>query len=192
MREECTSFADKLAGLFSDIVVKSLTVQLLRELDELDLTLSQLQALTHVAERTRCPVGSIAEGLSVTHPAAVKLVDKLARKGLVARRQAPADHRQTEVSITEQGRNLVNHIRQERTQRLESVLDRMDREDRQALIHGLQAFVTTALRNDGALDAICTSCQTLRPTNCDDFLQMQDLAEDREPAPVETFASAAS
>src|ERR1051326_8732758 len=145
MREECTSFAEKLTGLFSDIVVKTMTVQLVRELDDLEMTLSQLQALTHVAERRKCSVGSIAEGLGVTHPAAVKLVDKLARKGLVHRGVDAADHRQAEITITGPGRRLVNQVRQERTQRLVRVLDRMPPEDRQALIHGLQAFITCAL-----------------------------------------------
>jgi DNA-binding MarR family transcriptional regulator len=169
MREECTSFAEKLTGLFSEIVVKTMTVQLLRELDDRDITLSQLQALTHVAERRQSSVGAIAEALGVTHPAAVKLVDKLTRKGLVTRGVAPQDHRQSSIAITVEGRELVNRIRRERSQRLESVLDRMMPEERQALIQGLQAFVTSALRDDGALDALCVSCQALLPTNCDDF-----------------------
>lgn len=169
MREECTSFAEKLTGLFSDIVVKTMTLQLLRELDELEVTLSQLQALTLVAERRKCSVGGIAEGLGVTHPAAVKLVDKLARKGLVTRGIAAADHRQAEIGVTEEGRRLVNAVRQERTQRLARVLDQMSAEERQALIHGLQAFVTAALKDDGALDQLCVSCQALLPTDCVDF-----------------------
>lgn len=169
MREDCTSFAEKLTGLFSDIVVRTMTVQLLRELDELDITLSQLQALTHVAERRKCSVGAIAEGLGVTHPAAVKLVDKLVRKDLVTRGVAAGDHRQSEITITPEGRRLVNQIRQERTQRLQQVLDRMEQEDRLALIQGLQGFVTAALRDQGALDALCLSCQALLPTDCDDF-----------------------
>src|ERR671916_2974163 len=103
MREECTSFAEKLTGLFSDIVLKTLTVQLLRELDEMDITLSQLQALSHIAERRKCSVGAIAEGLGVTHPAAVKLVDKLAKKGLVTRAVAAMDHRQTDITATAAG-----------------------------------------------------------------------------------------
>src|ERR1041385_6151156 len=107
MREECTSFAEMLTGLFSDIVVKTMTVQLLRELDELEITFSQLQALTHVAERRKCPVGALAEKLGVTHPAAVKLVEKLVRQELISRGVAAGDHRQTEVVITEAGRGLV-------------------------------------------------------------------------------------
>lgn len=169
MREECTSFAEKLTGLFSEIVVKTMTVQLLRELEELDISLSQLQALTFVAEHGKCSVGAIADGLGVTHPAAVKLVDKLARKELVTRAVAAMDHRQAEIGVTAEGRRLVNRVRQERAQRLTSVLDRMSPEERQALIQGLQGFVTAALRDQGALDALCVSCQSLLPTDCSDF-----------------------
>lgn len=174
MREECTSFAEKLTGLFSDILAETMTVRLLRELDELDVTLSQLQALTLVTERGKCSVGSIAEGLGVTHPAAVKVVDKLARKGLVTRGVAAADHRQAEIEVTPGGRRLVTHARQARTERLTAVLDRMRPEDRQALICGLQAFVTAALRDARALDALCLSCQALEPTDCDDFRLMAE------------------
>jgi DNA-binding MarR family transcriptional regulator len=169
MREECTSFAEKLAGLFSEIVLNTMTVQLLRELDEMEITLSQLQALTHVAERRSCSVGSIADGLGVTHPAAVKLVEKLARKGLITRRVAAADHRQSEIAATGAGRAIVNRVRQERMQRLVEVLDRMTPEERHALIHGLQAFVTAALRDQDALDHLCASCQALLPSECEDY-----------------------
>lgn len=183
MREACTTFAEKLTGVFSDIVLKTLTVQLLRELDDLDITLSQLQALTLVAERRKCSVGTLAEGLGVTHPAAVKLVEKLARKGLVTRGVAADDHRQAALEVTPEGRRIVNEVRKARTERLEAVLDRMCPEDRQALIHGLQCFITAALRNEGALDQLCLSCQALMPTDCDDF---RVLLTGKTPAPAET------
>lgn len=179
MREECTTFAESLTGLFSDIILRTMTVELLRELDDMDITLSQLQALTHVAERRKCSVGAIAEGLGVSHPAAVKLVEKLAKKELITRRVADADHRQAEIAVTADGLRLVNTVRRERTQRLERILDGMAPADRQALIQGLQSFVTAALHRDGALDAICCTCQTLLPSDCDDFKRM---IEDYAPA----------
>lgn len=169
MREECSSFAEKLTGVFSDIVVKTMTVQLLRELEELDLSLSQLHALTHVAEARKCSVGALAESLGVTHPAAVKLAEKLARKGLLTRGIDPSDHRQAELCATTEGRTLINRVREERTHRLEQVFNRMTADERQALITGLQGFVTAATRNEGALDHLCVCCQTLLPTECDDF-----------------------
>lgn len=169
MREECTSFAEKLTGLFSDIVFKTMSVQLLRDLDELDVTLSQLQALSFIAERRCCSVGALAEGLGVTHPAAVKLVDKLVKKELITRSVAATDHRQTDIVVTETGRELVKQVRRARTDRLEAVLSRMPAEDRHALIDGLQGFVTAALQDESCLDALCLSCQALLPTDCTDF-----------------------
>jgi DNA-binding MarR family transcriptional regulator len=189
MREECTQFAEKLTGLFSDIVVKTMTVRLLRELDEMEMTLSQLQALTHVGERGKCSVGGIADGLGISHPAVVKLVDKLAKKRLVTRGVAAADHRQAEIAITPQGRELVNRIRHERTQRLVQVLDRMSVDERQALISGLQAFVTAALRDGRALDALCVNCQTLLPTDCDDFRVIAEKQERSPTSGAEVLAS---
>src|SRR5213594_3745868 len=166
MREECTSFAEKLTGLFSDIIFKTMTVQLLRELDDLDITLPQLQALTFVAEHRNCSVGALAEGLGVTHPAAVKSVDRLVKKGLVDRAVAAADHRQAELTATLQGRKLVNEIRRPRTERLSRVLDQIAREGRLSLIRGLEKFVTIAVMDEGALHGLCLSFQTLMPTDC--------------------------
>src|SRR5437763_4296203 len=118
MREECSSFAEKLTGLFSDIIVKTMNVQLLRDLEEMGITVSQLQALTLVAERRSHSVGELAERLAVTHPAAVKLAQRLHDKGLIDRSTPESDHRQSVLTATCHGRELVNRIRRERAQRL--------------------------------------------------------------------------
>lgn len=181
MRSDCGSFAEKLTGLFSDIVYRTMTADLLRVLDERDITHSQLLALTFVAEGRQRSIGSIAAGLGISHPAAVKLIEKLARKGLVIREPGVVDHRRTEVSVTGEGRELVNFLRRERVRRLQEVLDRLGTEERQALIEGLQAFVTAALRDERCLDALCASCQALLPTDCDDFRRQ---TADRLPLPM--------
>jgi len=174
MREECSSFAEKLTGLFSDIIVKSMNVQLLRDLEEMGITLSQLQALTLIAERRGHSVGELAERLGVTHPAAVKLANRLHEKGLIERAVPASDHRQSLLSVTCAGRELVNRIRWERAQRLSRILDRMDAEARLAMMRGLESFVTAALQDEGALDGICWSCQTLLPTDCKDFALLSE------------------
>lgn len=169
MREECSSFAEKLTGLFSHLVEETFNARLPRELDELEVTLSQLQALTLVAERNVCSIGALAEGLGVSHPAAVKLAEKLARKELVSREVGANDHRQTVLRIRPQGRELVQRVREERMERLERVLSQMPAAERQALIRGLQGFVNAALPERDALDALCTSCQAVQPTDCNEF-----------------------
>src|SRR4051794_31448197 len=137
MREECGSFAEKLTGLFSEIVFKTMTLAPLRELEVLDITLSQLQALAWVAERERCPVGEIAEGLGVTHPAVIKLVHRLEEKALVERSPPDRDHRLRAIAATTAGRELVTRVRAARAARLAAILDRMPAAERQALIRGL-------------------------------------------------------
>ena len=42
--------------------------------------------------------------------------------------------------------------------------------ERHALILGLERFVTTALMDEGALNGLCQSCQTLLPTDCKDWI----------------------
>lgn len=180
MREECTSFADKLTSLFSDIVLKTLTVQLLRDYEELDITLPQLQALTSVAERGHCTVGELAERLGVSHVAAVKLVERLLKRELVTRTQSETDHRQSLLRTTEEGRRLVIAVRNERTQRLAQVLEKMSAEERLGLIRGLERFVQAASADQRALYSICLSCQTLVPTDCQDWISEKAVLETAE------------
>jgi DNA-binding MarR family transcriptional regulator len=180
MREECTSFADKLTSLFSDIVLKTLTVQLLRDFEELDITLPQLQALTSIAEKGHCTVGELGERLSVSHVAAVKLVERLLKRELVTRTQSETDHRQSLLRATEEGRRLVIAVRSERTQRLALVLEKMSSEERMGLIRGLERFVQAASADERTLYSICQSCQTLLPSDCKDWIPENSVLETGE------------
>jgi DNA-binding MarR family transcriptional regulator len=175
MREECAKFADRLTGLFSEIILKTMTMPLLRELEEQEITLSQLHALTYVGERRACSIGEIADGLDVTHPAAVKMIDRLARKGMVTRRVSALDHRQAEIQITPAGRDLVHRVGHARSERLSRVLEQMTADERQGLIRGLERFIG-AYSSARALDEICRSCQTLLPTDCRDWIPEEAVA----------------
>lgn len=190
MREECSSFAEKLAGLFSEIIAQSMTAELLRELDEREVTLSQLQALTRIVEQHPCSIGKLAAELGVTHPAAVRLVDRLAGKGLVHRGVAPGDHRQAAICPTQAGMRLAQLARDERVRRINMVLDGMSPEARQSLIEGMQEFVTTALADAGSLDRLCCSCQALRPEPCDMFPLASPLAAGRLNEMIQARAAA--
>jgi MarR family transcriptional regulator, organic hydroperoxide resistance regulator len=177
MREECTSFAEKLTSLFSDIVLKTLTVQLLRDFEELDITVPQLQGLTSIAEKGHCTVGELAERLGVSHVAAVKLVERLLKRELVTRKQSERDHRQSLLQATAEGRRLVIAVRSERTQRLAVVLEKMSPEERMGLIRGLERFVQAASADGRMLDSICLSCQTLLPSDCKDWIPEDAVRE---------------
>jgi DNA-binding MarR family transcriptional regulator len=191
MREECTSFAEKLTGLFTDLVFK-MSLELVRELESMEVTLSQLHALNWIAEHGRRSVGEIADGLQVSHPAAVKLVHRLEEKGWIRRSVPENDHRQSVIHVTGTGLGLVNMVRVERAHRLRRVLDRMSAPDREAMIRGLEGFVTAALKDEKALDGLCWSCQTLQPTDCQDFVEVLSRYAPFAPGPVDRVHAEAS
>lgn len=189
MREECCSFAEKLTGLFSEIIFKTMHVDLRGELADMDITLAQFQALYWVAEHSGSSVGEVAAGLGVSHPAAIKLLQRLQERGLIQRAVHDGDHRQAVIRISASGLSLVNAVRTERVERLTRVLNQLAPGDRAALIRGLEAFVTVALHDDGALDGICWSCQSLLPSDCDDFSILRDRTA---PIRLESLTPAAS
>ena len=63
-----------------------------------------------VLQQDEIAVTEIADVLGLTHPAVVQVVNILERKGLVAARQDPEDRRRRLVTLTEEGRCLVNQL----------------------------------------------------------------------------------
>ena len=58
-----------------------------------DLSRSQWEGALFIQRHADCSIRELAEGLDVSHPAAVKLVERLQRKGLIVRRESSADRR---------------------------------------------------------------------------------------------------
>lgn len=55
-------------------------------------------------------IGALAERLQLRHHSVVGLVDRMARKRLVARRQDPADRRRVSLSVTRRGEALLEKL----------------------------------------------------------------------------------
>jgi DNA-binding MarR family transcriptional regulator len=70
--------------------------------------------------------------LGLSHSAAVRMADRLARDGLV-RREPGADARSVSIRITDEGSRLAQRIRAERERALESVLEPLSRAERAEL-----------------------------------------------------------
>lgn len=116
---------------------------------DLDISMAQLKVLMAVAYVEHCPVGRVAETLSVGLPTASHLVDKLVVAGLVQRTEDAQDRRRTLVSLTDDGRELVSRLRQGGRERLQRWVSRMLPEDAAALRQGLQALAAVAAEDVG-------------------------------------------
>ena len=72
------------------------------------LTLRQLAVLHVVQANPGQSVAPIAETLSIQKPAVTRAIDALEAQGLVRRARSPSDRREIAVSITIEGRDLLN------------------------------------------------------------------------------------
>lgn len=71
-------------------------------------TFAQLKLLRLVARQDPLTVGDVAAFLGISNAAASKAVDRLVRGGLLQRAEAKGDRRATEVSLTGEGRGLLD------------------------------------------------------------------------------------
>lgn len=71
------------------------------------LTAVQFRVLQIVAERNSCTATLIARQMRVSQATVTSLVDKLVKAGVVTREKSKTDRRQTNIIITQQGRDII-------------------------------------------------------------------------------------
>jgi DNA-binding MarR family transcriptional regulator len=76
------------------------------------LTLAQYQLLLPLRETPELPVGELAIGAGIATPTATRMLDGLARGGIVTREPSSADRRVVNVRLTEKGGRLVRAKRE--------------------------------------------------------------------------------
>jgi DNA-binding MarR family transcriptional regulator len=148
----------KLADIFCKVVEVVLTEQALEDAPCQNLSRSQWEGTLFVQRHEYCSIRDLAEGLGVSHPAAVKMVERLVRKGLLDRRESAHDRRVVELSLSVLGEQCVESVRSQRAHVLERFLADMSPDDTEALMVGLQGFLQAALRDKATADAVCLHC----------------------------------
>lgn len=149
---------NKLCDIFVNVIDTVLTQRAIQGAPCDDLSLSQWAGMLFIQRHENCAIRELAEGLKVSHPAAVKLVERLVRKDLINRRESATDRRVVELRLSPSGIRCVDHVRDERAQALERIVSRMRPEDSEALLIGIQGFVHAALIDEDTVDAVCLHC----------------------------------
>ena len=101
--------------------------------DGLDLTPSQLSAMATLARADDQPIGTLAAAESVAAPSMTRVVNALEERGLVVRAPDPADRRQSLVSLTTSGRDLLLLLRRRRSEWLAQRIAELDADDKEVL-----------------------------------------------------------
>lgn len=93
------------------------------------VTTPQHRLLVLLAGRGPQLIGALAEELNVNSSSATRQCDRLERKGLVARARSGLDGRAVEVSLTPQGRSLLDRVTTVRRAEIAAIVGRMDTTD---------------------------------------------------------------
>lgn len=78
-----------------------------RVMDESGLSPSQINGLMRLYYRGACGVSDIGEHLSISNAAASQMVERLVQLGLLVRTESQEDRRVKQLTLTEEGRSLV-------------------------------------------------------------------------------------
>ncbi len=102
--------------------------------DTSNLSVVQLQALIFIKKKNIVSMSDIAGQFNTTLPTATSLSDKLVRQNLVQRQQGVSDRRVVNLSLTEQGENLLKEAMVQRHQKINNMLFYLSTEDKEQLL----------------------------------------------------------
>ena len=140
--------------------------ELSKEMKELGITSSQLQGLTYISQHKECLIGDIANGLSISYPAATKLADRLVRKGLALRKEGEIDRRSVKVSLTPRGEETLKEAIQRRREKLSEITQHIESEEMTELVKMLEEFLRAALQDEDMIGDICLHCGSDHSRDC--------------------------
>jgi DNA-binding MarR family transcriptional regulator len=106
------------------------------------LSLHQLRALRALQGDPGLNLTALAARLDIGMPTASRLCDRLEAAGLLERSSHPSRRREVRLSLTRQGRAVLDEVAGRRTSALADVLAQMKPADRAAFSRGLEAFLT--------------------------------------------------
>ena len=112
----------------------------------LDLTMMQLKSVVFIYSRGKVNYKELARALNVTPSVVTGIVDRLLLHGLVRRRRmgSPPDRRIHWLMVTNEGKALLDNIRQQTSENISQILETMRAEDLIALVQGFSALFKAA------------------------------------------------
>ena len=130
------------------------------------LTRSQFCFLKLIAGNSELQVCELARCLGVSPAASSKNLDRLEALGLVFRETSLEDRRATLLSVSSDGRRLVEDFERLKTSRLAPVIDELGAEKTEEFCDLLQEVCLGLLERTKAADGPCMRCAGYYRPNC--------------------------
>jgi DNA-binding MarR family transcriptional regulator len=115
----------------------------------LGLSVPQFRSLVFIERAAGTSLNGVAEHLGLTPPSACKLIDGLANRGMVARRESTGDRRRVTIEITPEGTRAVFHARRAAQKSLSRLLGSLKGEELAAVakaMSGMKSIFVTRTR----------------------------------------------
>ena len=119
------------------LVIARLYRQMAQASGDLDLTYAQLSALARTDQHGPLRIGELAAHEQVAAPSLTRTVAPMAAAGLIRKEPDPSDGRSWLVSITPEGRELLDRVRRERSELLTLRMAGLSGEQRDTLLEAL-------------------------------------------------------
>ena len=118
--------------------------QLHQELAGFNLTVSQFAALRALQEfENGCTMSELAEAARQISATMTGIVDRLVERGVIDRQRDPADRRSVRISLTKDGTELLETIRQQKRVRLRQFLAKLSPSERQDFVRMIGMYLKT-------------------------------------------------
>jgi DNA-binding MarR family transcriptional regulator len=105
-----------------------------------EVTPQQAETLQLIAERGAVSTSTLAQLLGIDPSTASRNLAGLQKAGLVTRKKASEDGRQTDVRLTPKGKRAADAATASSSQALAAVLDKVNRGERQKVLDALEAL----------------------------------------------------
>ncbi len=152
--------------ILSSLLREFLEASFLDQLEPYSITRSQFCFLKLIAGNADLQVGELARSLGVSPAASSKNLDRLEELGLVVRETSPTDRRATLLSVSPQGRQLVEEFERLKASRLTPVIAELGEERTEQLADLLQDVCLKILERHTVPDAPCLRCAGYYRPNC--------------------------
>jgi DNA-binding MarR family transcriptional regulator len=156
----------RFSHIFASVVREFLELQLLHEVSEEDLSLSQYHLLKLITLDGEHQMGQVAEFLGISPPAATKNIDKMERLGLVSRMPSTGDRRATLLEPSQQGRKLVSRYEALKESRVAPVLESFSQAELKQMADLLERFSLRLIHAQEPMSQICLRCSAYYDENC--------------------------
>jgi DNA-binding MarR family transcriptional regulator len=136
-------FSDVLRE-WSEVFMHRSVYDFKRFMDDSGISMSHIHILMRLYHGETCGVSEIGDQLGVTNAAASQTVDRLVTMGLLARTEDPSDRRVKQVTLTDNGRLLIQQGIEARRKWIEGLTDALTPEQQNMIISALTLLTEAA------------------------------------------------